>query len=106
MIEIYMIGFSKYRFNLWNKKNFSLAQRSTTYISRFYRTCEKVSLIVVVGDSAGVQGIECDIRVTLNGNTPIWISRYFLAKSYRWSVVIPTIALSAINFNSYAECYV
>jgi hypothetical protein len=101
-----MTEFSRLRFNLWKPKNFSLAPRSTTFTSRFYRTCEKVSSIVVVGDSAGVIGIECDITGGLNDNAPTGESRHIRVGCSRDDVVISIVAPNVFKYNKSVECYV
>jgi len=101
-----MIGYSKYRFNIWKQKVFLFPPNAMTYIYKFYLTCEKVSTTSKRSVSAGVKGSRCGITGGLNGNTPIWLSRYFLAVSYTVDLVISTVARSIINFNSYAGSYV
>jgi hypothetical protein len=100
-----MIGFSKYRFNLWNVKNFSFRPRLMTFISRFYLTCEKVNLINVQGDSAGVLGVECGIRVR-NENAPIVSRGVYRAVSPIDDLDISIVAHSELNRNNSVRCYV
>jgi hypothetical protein len=99
-----MIGYSKYRFNIWKQKVFLFPPNAMTYIYKFYLTCEKHSTTNKRSVSAGVKvgecGINCDAAPTGNRGSEL------IAGSYTDDLVISTVARSVINFNSYARCYV
>jgi len=72
--------------------------------TKSYQTYPNVVRIIQQGVCVGVKRMVCD--KVLNDNAPTFKSRRIRAEcSYR-DVVIPIVALSVFNFNSYARCYV
>ena len=105
---MFMIGFSRFRFNTWKKKDFSFLQKSTVFISRFYLVCEKIVLIGIGAVSAGVKGFECDITGGLNENTPICRRGIFESVRSRYTglVGIPIVTPYRKKLNLFVGTYV
>ena len=99
-----MIGYSKYRFNIWKQKVFLFPPNAMTYIYKFYLTCEKHFTTSKRGVSAGVKlircGINCDAAPTGNRGSEL------IAVCTAEDVVISTVALSVLKRNKSVRCYV
>lgn len=106
MRTLFMIDYSKFHFNIWKQKDFSLAQRSATHMYRFYRTCEKVVTMMKKGIYAGVKRLEYAIHLGLNENTQICRLGIRRAGCPMSDVVILIVADSSICINTFEVCYV
>ena len=93
----------------WRKKEFSFQQRLMNLLTPFSQTLKNANITKKTISFVGVEGncfvkgfydINCDAASTGESR------QRFKAESYRRHVIIPTIASSIINFNSYARCYV
>lgn len=99
----------KFPLNFWNKKDFWFQQRSAPIISKYCQTYPNVYILIQMtekatrGVSAGVKGFECGIK---GRPAPTECrSSIFIAVCYDSNVVIPILAHSSIDFNSFARCY-
>jgi len=101
-----MTGFSRPHWLSWNQKDFWFQLRYRLISLGSCLTFLNAPLIRMIASFAGVEGVKCDITGALNENTPICRRGIFRAESSYKNVVIPIVAQSIINFNSYARYYV
>jgi len=110
-----MIDYFVSPWNTWKKKAIWFQPKSTALTSKSCQTylnlviCRQIQQMIqgiAKGVSAGVKGFKCGITGRLNENASTkcrGVSEAF--GSYR-QLVIPIVAKSIINFNSYARHYV
>ena len=100
--------------NSWRKKEFLFQLKLKTIISKFYQTypnlviCRQIRQMIqsiVRSHSAGAKLFECDIS-DKNENAPTKSRGIFDAFGIYRGLVIPIVAKSIINFNSYVRLYV
>lgn len=100
--------------NSWKKRGFFFLPNVKTITFKSFQTCTILVICrqirqtmhkAIRSHSVGVKSFECDIS-DKNENAPTECRGIFEAFGFYRDVVIPIVAKSIINFNSYARLYV
>jgi hypothetical protein len=101
-----MIKSTKNPWHVWKSTVFSFQRKLLPNISKSYQTYPNVAMTAIGGISVGVKRFECGISGGLNENAPTDRRGIYEAFGSHRHVVIPIVAKSIINFNSYARLHV